>query len=133
MLVNALSMMAPYGPAEKQALLEAPDLKTRAETLIAITEMALAREQRRFRYPACNRSDVRKSMTEIAPTTPKIDPQAARAAGLSADQGAAHLGPGEAELISRVARLAYPVRDGIPIMLPSEARPLAAEGAGPRR
>ncbi len=42
MLVNALSMMAPYGAAEKQALLEAPDLKTRAETLIAITEMALA-------------------------------------------------------------------------------------------
>jgi len=41
-LVNALSMMAPYGPAEKQALLEAPDLKTRAETLVAITEMALA-------------------------------------------------------------------------------------------
>ena len=44
MLVNALSMMAPYGPAEKQALLEALDLKARAETLIAITEMALARE-----------------------------------------------------------------------------------------
>ncbi len=43
-LVNALSMMSPYGPAEKQALLEAPDLKTRAETLIAITEIALARE-----------------------------------------------------------------------------------------
>lgn len=42
-LVNALSMMAPYGAAEKQALLEATDLKTRAETLIAITEMALAR------------------------------------------------------------------------------------------
>lgn len=42
-LVNALSMMSPYGPAEKQALLEAPDLKTRAETLIAITEIALAR------------------------------------------------------------------------------------------
>ena len=44
MLVNALSMMAPYGAAEKQALLEAPDLKTRADTLIAITEMALARD-----------------------------------------------------------------------------------------
>ncbi|MEZ2331570.1 LON peptidase substrate-binding domain-containing protein [Mesorhizobium sp. RCC_202] len=48
MLVNALSMMAPYGPAEKQALLEAPDLKTRAETLIAITEMTLARESEDF-------------------------------------------------------------------------------------
>ena len=27
-LVNALAMMSPYGAAEKQALLEAPDLKT---------------------------------------------------------------------------------------------------------
>lgn len=44
MLVNALSMMSPYGAAEKQALLEAPDLRSRAETLIAITEMALARD-----------------------------------------------------------------------------------------
>jgi len=48
-LVNALSMMAPYGAAEKQALLEAPDLKTRAETLIAITEMALARDRDDFK------------------------------------------------------------------------------------
>jgi uncharacterized protein YbaR (Trm112 family) len=29
------------------------------------------------------------------------------------------------ELVSRAAKLAYPIRDGIPIMLPEEARPLS--------
>lgn len=42
-LVNALCMMSPFGPREKQAMLEAPDLKTRAEVLIAVTEIELAR------------------------------------------------------------------------------------------
>ena len=43
-LVNALAMMSPYGTAEKQAMLEAPDLKTRAEILIAVTEIELAKK-----------------------------------------------------------------------------------------
>lgn len=42
-LVNSLSMMAPFGAREKQALLETLDLKTRAETLVAMTEIVLAR------------------------------------------------------------------------------------------
>lgn len=42
-LVNALAMMSPYGPAEKQAMLEAVDLKARAEILVAITEIELAK------------------------------------------------------------------------------------------
>src|SRR5829696_6848008 len=36
-LVNALSMMSPFGPKEKQALLEAPDLKTLFYIHVAIT------------------------------------------------------------------------------------------------
>jgi uncharacterized protein len=31
---------------------------------------------------------------------------------------------GRQELVSRAAKLAYPIRDGVPIMLPDEARPL---------
>ena len=36
-------MMSPFGPEEKQALLEALTLKARADVLIAITEIELAR------------------------------------------------------------------------------------------
>ncbi|MGE0230230.1 MAG: LON peptidase substrate-binding domain-containing protein [Flavobacteriaceae bacterium] len=40
-LVNSLSMAAPYGVREKQALLEAADTTKRAELLIALTEREL--------------------------------------------------------------------------------------------
>ena len=42
-LVNGLAMLSPYGAKEKQALLEAADLKSRAEILVAISQMELAR------------------------------------------------------------------------------------------
>ncbi len=45
-LVNALSILSPFGPEEKQALLEAADLKTRAEALIALAEMEIAGQGR---------------------------------------------------------------------------------------
>jgi uncharacterized protein len=41
-LVNSLAVMSPYGPEEKQALLEAVTLKDRADMLIALAEMELA-------------------------------------------------------------------------------------------
>ena len=41
-LVNTLSILSPYGPEEKQALLEAPTLRDRAEALVALAEMELA-------------------------------------------------------------------------------------------
>jgi len=41
-LINALCVMCPYGPEEKQALLEAEDLKCRADVLVALAEMEMA-------------------------------------------------------------------------------------------
>jgi Lon protease-like protein len=43
-LVNALCMMSPFGVGEKQAMLEAPDLKARADVLVAATQIELARK-----------------------------------------------------------------------------------------
>lgn len=42
LLINALSMLCPFEPEDKQALLEAPDLTTRRETLVTLIEFALA-------------------------------------------------------------------------------------------
>lgn len=42
LLINSLSMLCPFEPEEKQALLEAPSLSTRRETLVTLLEFALA-------------------------------------------------------------------------------------------
>lgn len=41
LLINALSMLCPFDPEDKQALLEAPTLETRRETLVTLIEFAL--------------------------------------------------------------------------------------------
>ena len=41
-LVNGLSAMSPFGPEEKQALLEAADIEQRCKVLVALAEMAIA-------------------------------------------------------------------------------------------
>ncbi|MEO0486500.1 MAG: LON peptidase substrate-binding domain-containing protein [Pseudomonadota bacterium] len=41
LLVNSLSMLCPFEPEDKQALLEAPSLATRRETLVTLIEFAL--------------------------------------------------------------------------------------------
>ena len=41
MLINSLSMLCPFDPEERQALLEAPSLTTRRETLVTLIEFAL--------------------------------------------------------------------------------------------
>ena len=41
LLINSLSMLCPFEPEDKQALLEAPSLTTRRETLTTLIEFAL--------------------------------------------------------------------------------------------
>ncbi|MFT7191491.1 MAG: Lon protease-like protein, partial [Dinoroseobacter sp.] len=41
LLINSLSMLCPFGPEDRQALLEAPSLTTRRETLVTLIEFAL--------------------------------------------------------------------------------------------
>ena len=41
LLINSLSMLCPFEPEDKQALLEAPSLTTRRETLVTLLEFAL--------------------------------------------------------------------------------------------
>lgn len=57
----------------------------------------------------------------------KVDPKLLELLACPLTKGPLAWDPERGELISRVAKLAYPVRDGIPIMLPSEARVISAE------
>jgi hypothetical protein len=60
----------------------------------------------------------------LAPTTTRIDPKLLEILVCPVSKATLEYDAARQELISRPARLAYPIRDGIPIMLPEEARPL---------
>jgi uncharacterized protein YbaR (Trm112 family) len=62
-------------------------------------------------------------VTEGAATT-RIDPKLLEILVCPLTKTTLEYDAAKQELISRAARLAYPIRDGIPIMLPEEARPL---------
>ncbi|TPL69712.1 Trm112 family protein [Mesorhizobium sp. B2-4-1] len=62
-----------------------------------------------------------------------VDPRMLELLACPLTKGPLAWDPERGELISRAAKLAYPVRDGIPIMLPSEARSISAEDVLPPR
>ncbi len=72
-------------------------------------------------------------MTDDAPDEPmlaltaEIDPRLLEILVCPVTHGPLDYDRERAELISRGARLAFPVRDGVPIMLPEEARQLEDE------
>ncbi len=65
-------------------------------------------------------------MTQDTPTSDPapVDPRLLEILVCPVTKGPLIYDRAASELISRAAGLAYPVRDGIPIMLPDEARPL---------
>ena len=63
-------------------------------------------------------------MTEPALSQPDVDPRLLEILVCPVTHGPLIYDRGAAELISKSARLAYPIRDGVPIMLPEEARDL---------
>lgn len=62
--------------------------------------------------------------TGIEPT--RIDPKLLELLVCPLTKGRLDYDVARQELVSRSAKLAYPIRDGIPIMLPEEARPLTS-------
>ena len=65
-------------------------------------------------------------MTEPAALTVEVDPRLLEVLVCPVTRGVLKYDRAKGELISKAAKLAYPVRDGVPVMLPEEARPLAA-------
>ena len=65
-------------------------------------------------------------MQDDAQATPpaSVDPKLLEILVCPLTKGPLEYDRARGELISRKAGLAYPIRDGIPIMLPEEARPL---------
>ena len=63
-------------------------------------------------------------MSEAARTAGTIDPKLLEILVCPLTRTTLEYDAGRQELISRAAKLAYPIRDGIPIMLPDEARVL---------
>lgn len=57
-------------------------------------------------------------------TTPDVDPRLLEVLVCPVTRGPLTYDRTAAELVSKRARLAYPIRDGVPIMLPEEAREL---------
>jgi uncharacterized protein YbaR (Trm112 family) len=59
-----------------------------------------------------------------APASPELDPRLLEILVCPVTRGPLDYDRARGELVSRGARLAYPIREGVPIMLPEEARTL---------
>jgi uncharacterized protein len=111
-------MVSPYGAAEKQLLLEASTLEARAEAIIAMAEYEMASKGGKAASsqltsdPSAAAAALRQSV-DVKTLEMLVCPLTKTRLVLSADG---------AELISTVARLAFPIREGVPMLSLDEAR-----------
>ena len=68
-------------------------------------------------------------MPDVVPSAP-FDPRLLEILVCPVTHGALEHDAARGELVSREAGLAYPIRDGVPVMLPEEARRLDGDVAG---
>ena len=68
--------------------------------------------------------ELKSSSSDAAPEPSRIDPRLLEILVCPITKTTLEYDAPHQELISRAAKLAYPIRDGIPIMLPEEARSL---------
>ena len=67
-------------------------------------------------------SETPRVPVKVEPEVAAVDPRLLEILVCPVTRATLSYDAGKQELISRAARLAYPIRDGIPIMLPEEAR-----------
>jgi hypothetical protein len=112
MLVNGIAQIAPLDVGSKQALLEATDIAGRADLLVQFMQ---------FQRMVCRAAPTARRRCNDARSG------AARKAGLPGDADAAALRRGAAGAGLGRGGLAYPVRDGVPVLLIEKARRLEEE------
>lgn len=71
-------------------------------------------------------------MTDTSASAPRVDPKLLEILVCPLTKGPLRYDAARQELISERAGLAYPIRDGIPIMLVDEARQIDGHGEPPR-
>jgi uncharacterized protein YbaR (Trm112 family) len=65
--------------------------------------------------------------TAVPETSVEVDPRLLEILVCPVTHGPLEYDRAKGELVSRSAKLAYPIRDGVPIMLPEEAREIGED------
>ena len=122
-LVNALAMMSPYGSAEKQAIAGSAESQDPGGNSGRGDRDRTCKKQGTGRNPsAMNKASGARRLTLNNNAAGSVDPKLLEILVCPLTKGPLEYDAAKQELISRTAKLAYPIRDGIPIMLPEEAR-----------